>query len=523
MALRHETPNQALMNELLEVRSKAEWVDEALRKTNQFPAGFETEAVKEILATLHILPDGTAATAHSHLRGAGEELQNLATTYFATQAEIASSSDDIDADTVKLSRDGELGEPLGKLQTAVSNALRECRQQARTQPQEDSAPDDEARTDTPTHPTDSALSPENLTAIETRSQSAREDIDRIFNPDAPSREHLKRILQDVESTSRMTRALQGMKSASVWVWSGLGKTWRGLPGALRKVAKGVKVANDVLRQFTQYWNDLQSDITSFIHDQVNNITKVLDRTAQILQDAQTPPIPAPPPRDEDEREAWSLETAVAIVLGEPVNPAHAPHIRNLKIAGDNDNLYDTLEDRGADMAALYKVPEEDEFSQYLKLSTLPNLTDFTQLHYFDLDYTQVTDLTPLGTLSSLQTLWLNNTQITDLAPLATLSSLQRLSLNNTHVTDLAPLAPLSGLQELYLDDTQIKDLTPLGSFSNLQALDLDNTQVSDLTPLSTLSSLDMLWLARTQVTDWSPVDHIDFVLGRPDDWKRKTG
>ncbi|MEP1614500.1 MAG: leucine-rich repeat domain-containing protein, partial [Roseobacter sp.] len=56
--------------------------------------------------------------------------------------------------------------------------------------------------------------------------------------------------------------------------------------------------------------------------------------------------------------------------------------------------------------------------------------------------TQVTDLTPLAGLKSLQSITCHNTQVTDLTPLAGLKSLQSIHCGATQVTDLTPLAGL---------------------------------------------------------------------------------
>ena len=74
---------------------------------------------------------------------------------------------------------------------------------------------------------------------------------------------------------------------------------------------------------------------------------------------------------------------------------------------------------------------------------------------------------------------LDNTQVSDLTPLAKLASLQYLRLSSTPVSDLTPLVKLTSLQELYVDNTQVSDLTPLVKLQSLYWLDLSNTPVSE--------------------------------------------
>jgi len=100
---------------------------------------------------------------------------------------------------------------------------------------------------------------------------------------------------------------------------------------------------------------------------------------------------------------------------------------------------------------------------------------------------------------------LSHTQVSDLSPLKSLTNLEWLRLSYTEVSDLTPLKGLSNLQLLDLDETQVMDLTPLRELSSLETLNLDETQVMDLTPLKGLTSLQSLWLDYTQIIDLNPL------------------
>ena len=104
---------------------------------------------------------------------------------------------------------------------------------------------------------------------------------------------------------------------------------------------------------------------------------------------------------------------------------------------------------------------------------------FQEVSGVDLHGTQVSDLTPLAKLTSLQYLYVWDTQVSDLTPLAGLQKLERLYVDATEVSDLTPLARLTTLRKLVLNDTQVSDLTPLATLTGLQELLLDNTQVSE--------------------------------------------
>ena len=122
--------------------------------------------------------------------------------------------------------------------------------------------------------------------------------------------------------------------------------------------------------------------------------------------------------------------------------------------------------------------------------------------------TLVSDITPLGDLSTLESLLLVDTLVSDIRPLASLSSLEWLELGGTLVSDIRPLANLSSLQHLGLWETKVSDIEPLANLSSLQWLALGATQVSDIRPLANLSSLEWLALWGTEVSDIGPVANL---------------
>ena len=64
----------------------------------------------------------------------------------------------------------------------------------------------------------------------------------------------------------------------------------------------------------------------------------------------------------------------------------------------------------------------------------------------------------------LQTLDVSNSQVTDLTPLASLSALKWLSVSRSEVTDLIPLAALSALQTLHGAAVAVAVAVAAGSF-----------------------------------------------------------
>lgn len=70
-----------------------------------------------------------------------------------------------------------------------------------------------------------------------------------------------------------------------------------------------------------------------------------------------------------------------------------------------------------------------------------------------------------------------------------LSSLRELDLSRNQISDITPLTSLTNLTFLDLSDNRISDITPLKSLTNLTLLNLNANQISNITPLTSLTNL----------------------------------
>ena len=99
------------------------------------------------------------------------------------------------------------------------------------------------------------------------------------------------------------------------------------------------------------------------------------------------------------------------------------------------------------------------------------------------------------------------TAVTDLTPLGTMTSVKNLTLAASTVVDVGPLANLVNLEYIYGSYTDIKDLTPLANCTKLTTLTLFNTKVEDVTPLQNLTNLQGLNVVAF-VKDFTPITHL---------------
>ena len=145
----------------------------------------------------------------------------------------------------------------------------------------------------------------------------------------------------------------------------------------------------------------------------------------------------------------------------------------------------------------------------------------------------IEDVSPLSTLTGLDTLDLGENAITDISGLSGLTDLNALSLTLNSIEDISALGDLTGLIILNLDGNSISnieavrgltnlrglvlfsntvaDISPLASFSSLIVLDLGNNPVADLSALSSQTSLITLGLDNTLITDLGPLRNLEFI------------
>ncbi|KAL0217441.1 hypothetical protein RCL1_008022 [Eukaryota sp. TZLM3-RCL] len=142
------------------------------------------------------------------------------------------------------------------------------------------------------------------------------------------------------------------------------------------------------------------------------------------------------------------------------------------------------------------------------VSNVSPLSSLTNLRELDLNSTNVSTVSPLSSLTNLRELYLSSTNVSDVSPLSSLTKLTTLGLSSTNVSDVSPLSSLTKLRELYLSSTNVSDVSPLSSLTKLTTLDVDSTNVSDVSPLSSLTELTTLGLSSTNVSDGSPLSSL---------------
>ena len=117
----------------------------------------------------------------------------------------------------------------------------------------------------------------------------------------------------------------------------------------------------------------------------------------------------------------------------------------------------------------------------------------------------ITDLEPIGRLSSLKDINLSNTPVVDLMPLRNLNGLETLDISGTRVSILDPLRYNNQIKSLKLKKSSITNLDLVSGFPLLEVLDFSSTAINDISPLKDLTGLKDLRFSGTQVTDIQPI------------------
>jgi Leucine-rich repeat (LRR) protein len=139
-----------------------------------------------------------------------------------------------------------------------------------------------------------------------------------------------------------------------------------------------------------------------------------------------------------------------------------------------------------------------------RISSLKGLENCKNLIFLSIGSQDISDISPLSSLTKLKFLWLDqNHKISDVTPLTELINLEELHLQSNLILDITPIKDLTQLRILELQNNEIKDISPLKNLHSLTMLYLSGAQFSDLEPLKYLLKINQLWLINCNINDIS--------------------
>ena len=139
------------------------------------------------------------------------------------------------------------------------------------------------------------------------------------------------------------------------------------------------------------------------------------------------------------------------------------------------------------------------------IRVLDDLTKLKNLRTISLVYQNITDLTPVSELITLESIDFRHNPLEDITPLSQVSSLRSLCLFDTNVSDLTALHSCTRLSNVDIGYTQVKSTAALDGLDSLQVLVIRKAPLQSLDHIETHPMLEKIYLSETQLLDLSPL------------------
>jgi len=158
----------------------------------------------------------------------------------------------------------------------------------------------------------------------------------------------------------------------------------------------------------------------------------------------------------------------------------------------------------AEMLSLTSLTANHIHDHVHTIKVLTGLQYARNLTYLNLDYNQISDLSPLSGLTNLTWLHLYENKITDVSALNELIRLHGLDLGLNDIGDISALSEMTKMAGLNLHGNRLTDLGALSGMRDLKALNLRANQVADVDALSGLTKLQHLDLRFNELSNAVP-------------------
>lgn len=132
-----------------------------------------------------------------------------------------------------------------------------------------------------------------------------------------------------------------------------------------------------------------------------------------------------------------------------------------------------------------------------------NFKNKEYLHEIDFsENAELSDISPLGTLKTLNNLTVDKTAVRDFSVLKDCEILSVVSAQSCGITDISTLTN-KAISHLYLNSNEISDISSFVNFEALRTLEISNNKITDISALADHKILSTLHLDANQITDIS--------------------
>lgn len=122
----------------------------------------------------------------------------------------------------------------------------------------------------------------------------------------------------------------------------------------------------------------------------------------------------------------------------------------------------------------------------------------------------ISDISDLALLKNAREIAFEANQVSDISPLYKIKSLESLTLNCNPIKSLKGIEALQNLKVITLVNTEVSDISPLFKIHSLDYISFENTYVSSIDGIESLTRLLGLRTGNSNLTDLSPLNKIDF-------------
>ena len=126
-----------------------------------------------------------------------------------------------------------------------------------------------------------------------------------------------------------------------------------------------------------------------------------------------------------------------------------------------------------------------------------------------LDWNELTDLTPLSSLTELTKISFSGNTVTDLTPLASLENLRNLTAINNNIETLEPIANLSNIEYICLDGNKLTSIQEISNWTNLEEISFSNKLIEQIPNLEQLQGLEKINLNGNKIQSLSQISNLE--------------
>ena len=136
------------------------------------------------------------------------------------------------------------------------------------------------------------------------------------------------------------------------------------------------------------------------------------------------------------------------------------------------------------------------------------------LRYLNLSGNNISDLTPISTITTLTTLNLGSNNIVDLAPIKDFTELTSLDISANKIEDIQYVAGFTKLTSLLMENNMIKDLSYISDLTLLQHLNISNNKIDTLKDISRMYSLIDLKANKNRIKTIKDIEGLNNLRGK---------